>query len=227
MDERTINGAAIEAISALELDCEIKEVCKGAGKDEWCVQFSGQYGQLCDDFKNQFGKENSPRVIREKIKSHLLKQVSKLRSSTGRRRRRPAIADASQSRESAGDILTSPLKLVKEVFNRATGIAGEVVNQASTVVETARETIADAASNIVPLTIEVRSTTPARKKSAPRSSKSRAARAKKKTTAKAKKHAKRIARGAGKKGEKARKTATSRIPQKRRKTAKKTSRARR
>src|SRR5215212_2537961 len=110
MDERAINGAAIEAIKDLELDCEIKEVRQLAGKDEWCIQFSGKYGQFCDDFKNQFGKENSASVIREKIKSHLLKQVSKIRSGTGRRRR-PVAADTGDAREPDGGILAAPLKM--------------------------------------------------------------------------------------------------------------------
>src|ERR1051325_9854751 len=131
MDERAVNGAAIEAIHDLEVDCEIKEVCKGSGKDEWCVQFSGKYGQFCDNFQNQFGQENSPEVMREKIKAFLIKQVAKIRGNTGRKRK-PA-RDAREEREPSGGMLTEPLKLVGEVFGRATEMATQVVSQASAV----------------------------------------------------------------------------------------------
>ena len=143
MDERVINGAAIEAINDLDIECEIKEVRKGAEKDEWCIQFSGKYGQLCDVFQNQFGKENSPQVIREKIKSHLINQVTRIRSNTGRRRK-PVAADALENRESAGGLLAEPLKLMGEVLGRATGLAGDVISRASEVAETARTTLAAA-----------------------------------------------------------------------------------
>jgi hypothetical protein len=142
MDERAINGAAIEAIHDLEMDCEIREVCKGSEADEWCVQFSGKYGSFCDKFRNQFGQENSPEVMREKIKSYLIKQVAKIRSSTGRKRK-PA-AGAGEGRDSASRMLTEPLKLAGEVLSRATGMATQVVSQASSVAETARATLSAA-----------------------------------------------------------------------------------
>ena len=203
MDERSINGAAIAAISDLELDCEIKDVCQNSGRDAWCIQFSGKYGQFCDDFKNQFGKENSPRVIREKIKSHLLKQVSKIRSSTGRRRK-PATSDDLEKRESASDLLAAPLRFVQDVFNRATGVAGEVVSRASDVAESARDAVADMAGNISPVTIEVRGTTRGVEKKASGSSRGKGVRAtkasSKKTIAKkrSKKRASKKAKKAGK-----------------------------
>lgn len=159
MDERAINGAAIEAVHDLEVDCEIKEVCKGSGKDEWCVQFSGKYGQFCDNFQNQFGQENSPEVMREKIKSFLIKQVAKIRSSTGRKRK-PAADAGDDSRDSASRLLTEPLKLVGEVLSRATGMATQVVSQASAVAETARATLsgADLGSAADPVTAGVQAT---------------------------------------------------------------------
>jgi hypothetical protein len=157
MDERAINGAAIEAIRDLELDCEIKEVCKGSGEGEWCVQFSGKYGRFCDNFQNQFKQDNSPEVMREKIKSFLIKQVAKIRSNTGRKRK-PA-RDAAEDRESVGGLLTEPFKLVGEVLGRATGMATEVVSQASSVAETARATLS--AADLVstePATVGVQAT---------------------------------------------------------------------
>lgn len=150
MDERSINGAAIEAISDLELDCEIKEVCQPSGKDEWCIQFSGKYGQFCDEFKNQFGEENSPPVIREKIKSHLLKQVTKIRSSTGRRRA-PKNERTDEARQRGSDLLTAPVKLIGEMLGRASDVAGDVINQASSVAETARAAVSAMTPDISPV----------------------------------------------------------------------------
>jgi hypothetical protein len=204
MDERAINGAAIEAINALELDCEIKDVCQSAG-DEWCIQFSGKYGTFCDGFKNQFGKESGSQVIREKIKSYLIKQVHKIRGKTGRRRK-PVIVDTQEMREQDSGILAAPLKIVGELFDRAASIAGGVVSQASIIAETARETVADATANITPVTIEVRSTTRAVKKRDSRSTARKAAKARKAAPTKvkkAKKAAKRVSRKAGKQARKA------------------------
>ncbi|HEY0379313.1 MAG TPA: hypothetical protein VGC87_20525 [Pyrinomonadaceae bacterium] len=142
MDERAVNAAAIEAIHDLAVDCEIKQVCKGSDEGEWCVQFSGKYGQFCDNFQNQFGQENSPEVMREKIKAFLIKQVAKIRGNTGRKRK-PA-AGAREDREPSGGLLTEPLKLVGEVLSRATGMATQVVSQASAVAETTRATLSAA-----------------------------------------------------------------------------------
>ncbi len=149
MDERAINGAAIEAIGDLGVDCEINQVCKGSDAGEWCVQFSGKYGQFCDNFQNQFGQENSPEVMREKIKAFLIKQVARIRSSTGRKRR-PAAAAARESRESVGGILTEPLKVVGEVLGRTMGLASQVIGRASDVAETARATLSAADLDTTP-----------------------------------------------------------------------------
>ena len=228
MDKRAINGAAIEAIKDLELDCEIKEVRQTGSGNEWCIQFSDKYGQFCDEFENQFGEESSHQVIREKIKNHLIKQVTKIRSSTGRKRK-PAVGATNESRETESGILAAPLKMIGEVFGRASGIAGEVIKQASTLAETARDTVSEAAANITPVTIEVRSTTTRtrqkRATSSARKKTGKARKATKATSAKAKKPSKRIARQAGKQAKKtgkvARKT-TSRA--KKTKTTKKVSR---
>lgn len=209
MDERAINGAAIAAINDLQLDCEIKDVCRSAGGDEWCIQFSGKYGHFCDSFKNQFGKESSSEVIREKIKGYLIKQVNKIRTTTGRRRK-PAVADTREKREPENSILAAPLKLVEELFDRVASIAGGVVSQASTVAETARETVADAAANISPVTIEVRSTTRAVKKSVSGTTARKAVKASKAAPSKAKKATKRVARKARKQAKKAGKAAKKR-----------------
>lgn len=212
MDEGTINGAAIEAIRDLELDCEIKEVRQPAGDDVWCIQFSGKYGQFCAEFKNQFGEESSHQVIREKIKGHLIKQINKIRSGTGRKRK-PAVVETSESRETESGILATPLKMIGEVFDRVAGVTGTVVNQATTVAETARATVADAASNLSPVMIEVRSKTRAirkrafGKKRASGSAKKKTVKADKAKPAKTKKAIKRAAPSARKQAKKARKVA--------------------
>jgi hypothetical protein len=225
MDEQAINGAAIAAINDLQLDCEIKDVCQSSGGDEWCVQFSGKYGRFCDGFKNQFGKESSAEVIREKIKGYLIKQVNKIRTTTGRRRK-SAVVDSGEKHETESSIFTAPLKIVEELFDRAVSIAGGVVSQASNVAETARETVADVASNISPITIEVRSTTRAVQKRASGSAPGKTVKATSSKSVKAKKAAKRVTRRAGKQAKKvgkklASKTAAGRA--KKTKTTKKTS----
>ena len=202
MDERAINGAAIEAIRDLELDCEIKGVLSSGGGDEWCIQFSGKYGQFCDEFKNQFGEESSHQVIREKIKGHLIKQVSKIRSSTGRKRK-PAVAGPDESRETESGFLAAPLKMVGEVFDRLAGITGIVVNQAATAADAARDAVTDAASSLSPLTIEVRSKTRTAEKRASGSGRKRSVKAAKTRPAKSKKASKRAAPGARKQAKKA------------------------
>ncbi|HUQ32473.1 MAG TPA: hypothetical protein VM095_10150 [Pyrinomonadaceae bacterium] len=225
MDERAINGAAIEAIHDLELDCEIKDVCRRSGGEEWCIQFSGKYGQFCDKFKNQFDEESSPQVMREKIKSYLIKQVSKIRSSTGRKRK-PAVKDNSESRSSEGGILSAPLKMIGEVFDRVTGIAGGVMEQAATVAGTARDAVADVAAdvaaNIPPVTIEVKSVTRASKKRAsPSTAKKKTAKQARPKAAKAKKATKRVVGSASKQ---AKKSAKKIVKKTAKKSAGKTSR---
>jgi hypothetical protein len=225
MDERAINGAAIEAINDLQLDCEIKDVCKSSGGDEWCIQFSGKYGHFCDGFKNQFGKESSSEVIREKIKGYLIKQVNKIRTTTGRRRK-AAVADTGEKREPESGILAAPLKIIEDLFDRATSIAGGVVSQASSVAETARDTVADVAANISPVTIEVRSTTRAvKKRVSAKPTVRKAVKTTKAAPAKAKKVTKRDSRKAGKQSKKAGKVARKTVSRaKKAKATKKTSR---
>jgi hypothetical protein len=198
MDEQAINGAAIEAIRDLELDCEIKDVCERDGRNGWCIQFSGKYGQFCDEFKGQFGDENSHQVMREKIKRHLIKQVNKIRSSTGRKRRAAVGETSRDSQPEEGGILSAPLKMLGEVFDRVAGVTGVVVDQASTAADAARDAVADMAANITPVTIEVRSSSPRDvEKSKPAPAGKKTVKASKATTrAKAKKATKRIASGA-------------------------------
>jgi hypothetical protein len=203
MDEQAITRAAEEAVNDLQLDCRINKVSRSPRGDQWCVQFSGKYGQFCDDLKNQFGKENSARVVREKIKSHLLKQVTRIRSSTGKTRRpRPSPSDEAQTQSA---MLSAPLKMFEDVFNRATEIAGEVVGQVAGVAGIARETVANVAESISPATIEIRSNSTATAKGSSSSHARRHTKAAKATSRKSGKKAKKPGKVAAKvsKGKKA------------------------
>jgi hypothetical protein len=205
MDEQAITRAAEEAVNDLQLDCQINKVCRSPRGDQWCVQFSGKYGQFCDDLKNQFGKENSARVVREKIKSHLLKQVTKIRSSTGKTRRtRANPADEGQAQSSA---MSAPLQMIEDAFNRVSEIAGEVVGQAAGVAGAARETVANMAESISPVTIEIRSDSTAITKESRRSPTRKPGRAAKATSKKSIKKRGSVSRVSSKKAKKAGKVA--------------------
>src|SRR5436305_6085994 len=163
MDEKSLTLAAEEAINDLQLDCQVNEVCRSPKRDEWCIQFTGKYGQFCDEFKNQFGKENSSEVAREKIKSYLLKQITKIRSSTGRKR--AGGRQMAKKRESGNTTSGTPLKAVESVIEQATKVVSPVIDQASaaakTVIDTAAgaaSTVTSAARNASPVTVEVRRT---------------------------------------------------------------------
>jgi hypothetical protein len=205
MDEQAITRAAEKAVNDLQLDCKINNVSRSPSEDQWCIQFSGKYGQFCDDLKNQFGKENSIRVVEEKIKSHLLKQVTKIRSSTGKSRRpRPKPSDEAQAQTS---IMSAPLQMIEDAFNRASEIAGEVVQQIGSVAGAARETVANAAASISPVTIDIRSDSNLTAKESRTSSARKPAAAAKTTLRRTTKKRRSVPRKAGKKAKKAGKAA--------------------
>lgn len=201
MDEQAITRAAEEAVSDLQLDCQVKDVCRSSGGDEWCIQFSGKHGHFCDEFKDQFGKENSSRLIREKIKSHLLKQVTKIRSSTGKARRPKA--NATDERSTQSTVTSAPLEMIGEVFNRASQIAGAVVQQAAGVVDAARETVSNIAENIGPVTVEIRSVSRAEKMKPSRTAARKRVKRAKATSGKKTKTARSVSRQSGKQTKKA------------------------
>lgn len=205
MDEQAITRAAEEAVNDLQLDCKINQVSRSPRGDQWCVQFSGKYGQFCDDLKNQFGKENSARVIREKIKSHLLKQVTKIRSNTGKTRR-PRV-NPSDEGQAQSTLMSAPLKMIEDAFNRATEIAGEVVEQVGTFSGVARETVANVAESISPVTIEIRGDSTVTAKESRSSSARKRTKAAQATSHKTTKKRRSVSRKAGKKAKKVSKTA--------------------
>jgi len=171
VDEKVIKRAASEALSDLELDCEIKDVCRSPDGDQWCVQFSGSYSQFCDEFQDQFEHDNSASVVREKIKRHLIKQVDKIRRSKGKARRPKTAQSADQ--QANNNIIASPLDVIGDAVSRASEIAGDVIEQAATVADAARETLSSVAENISPVTIEIKSSSSTKPKK-PRAPQTRA-----------------------------------------------------
>ena len=225
MDEKSIKRAAGKALNDLELECEVREVCRSPGGDQWCIQFSGSYSQFCDKFQDQFERDNSLLVVREKIKRHLLKQVDKLRRSTGKSRRpKPHPAEPPRTES---NLLAAPLQMIGEVLDRASQITGSVVEQAAGVADAARQTIAHMSDEIVPVKIEVRSSSGAEVEKPRKPSTRKAAKAKKaqtkrgiktprKAESRASKQAKKMSKAAAKSGSKARKTGAKRITKARR-----------
>lgn len=136
MNEETIRGEAGAALDDLELDSIVSNVAKN-GKN-WCIQFSDDYGQFCDSFQNQFERDNSPRVIREKIKKYLLGQVTQLRNKGKRRTSRkgfdePEVREAGEMLQEA---LTETTRAVGEALNQTLGVTGATIESALDVAET-------------------------------------------------------------------------------------------
>lgn len=134
MDEEVIKRAAEAAVNDLQLDCRIEKVFRHPRSNEkWCIQFTGDYGQFCDEFRNKSGQENSPELIREKVKIYFLK------------RRKPARVRRGSSRqtdrsEQGREISLAPLEIVGEAIDQTTRLVGEVINQVSGLARSALDT---------------------------------------------------------------------------------------
>jgi hypothetical protein len=131
-DEQAIKSAAQAAINDLQLDCRVEKIFAHPHRsDKWCIQFTDDYGQFCDEFRNESGEENSPRLIREKVKSYFLKMRKPVRVRRGRKPR----ADKQES------ILPDlSMGIVGEAIGQTTRLVGEVVNQVSDLARSALET---------------------------------------------------------------------------------------
>jgi hypothetical protein len=139
LDEQSINEAATAALRDLQVDAEAKSV--SADKDRWCIQFTAEYAQFCDGFRDRFGKENSFELIREKIKRHILKQQQhKIRSNVRVRRGKPQ----PQRQPSSDNLLETAVKTIEAVATQTAGVAGEIINQASSLPETVLSTLDNA-----------------------------------------------------------------------------------
>jgi hypothetical protein len=145
MDKEDIKRAAEQAVNDLRLDCEITDITRPLGKDAWCIQFTGSYGQFCDDFKDKAGNENSARVVREKIKRFFLKQRKPVRIVRGKPQggRRAA-------RQGAGDLLSTLLAAGEQVLKEASRITGEVMERAGNLNQAVLKTEADWIEGVSP-----------------------------------------------------------------------------
>jgi hypothetical protein len=133
-DEQAITSAAAEAVNDLQLDCRVEKVFRHPrNNNRWCIQFSGDYGQFCDEFRNEAGEGNSPRLMREKVKSYFLKKRRPVRVRKGSR------SQAERERQESG-LLSAPLEVVGQAIGQTTRLVGEVVNQVSDLARSALDT---------------------------------------------------------------------------------------
>ena len=136
MDAETIRQEASDAILDLELDSNVTQVAQ-VGKN-WCVQFEGDYSQYCDSFQNQFDHDNSPRVIREKIKKHLLSQITLLRNKGGRHTTRKDFDDSERPNvpELVQEAVTETARAIGDAIDRTLGFTGAITQTASEAAQT-------------------------------------------------------------------------------------------
>ena len=135
MDAETIKREASWALQDLELEATVSNVTHSGGN--WCVHFDGDYGQFCDSFKNQFEHDNSPRVIREKIKKHLLAQITQLRNKGGRKTTRKAFEDERPNvTELLQEAVSETTRAIGNAIDRTLGVTGTTIKTAGDLAET-------------------------------------------------------------------------------------------
>ena len=123
LDEQVITRAAEAAVNDLQLDCRIEKVFQHPrNKEKWCIQFTGEYGQFCNEFRNKDGEENSPKLIREKIKSYFLRMRKPVRI-----RRGSSHMAGAERQESI--LPAAPLEIVGQAIDQTTRLVGDVINQ--------------------------------------------------------------------------------------------------
>jgi hypothetical protein len=170
MDEQVIRRAAEAAVNDLQLNCRIEKVSQHPrSNDKWCVQFTGDYGQFCDEFRNKSGQENSPEVIREKVKSYFLKMRKPVRVRRGS-------SHKTESVKSGSILSAAPLEIVGQAIDQTHRLVGEVVSQVSGLARSALDTEA-----VVSIELPVAASTPP---PAPKKSKQSQQPAKKRTAGK-------------------------------------------
>lgn len=134
LDEQVITRAAEEAINSLQLNCRVEKVFQHPRhKEKWCIQFTGEYGQFCNEFRNHEGQQNSPELIREKVKSFFLKMRKPVRI-----RRGSSHQVSGSSQESI--LSAAPLEIVGQAIDQTTRLVGDVINQVSGLARSALET---------------------------------------------------------------------------------------
>ncbi len=168
MDQEIIKREAGAAIKALELDSEVSHITQ-SGRN-WCIQFSGDYGQFCDTFQNQFEHDNSARVIREKVKKHLLSQITQLRNKGGRKVSKKSFDDQAQPNltQLFQDAMTETVRAVGDTINRTLGATGAAIESAGEVASTITDGAAEALRPVAASTpVLIPRTRPASPSSAP------------------------------------------------------------
>lgn len=141
LNEQSIGEAAAAALRGLELDAGVESV--RAESDRWCVQFTTEYSQFCDTFRDQFGRENSFELVREKIKRHILKQQqNKIRSNVKIRRGKPQ----QQPRAATDTLLDTALKTIEGIAGQTAITAREIIDRAARLPEQALTMLASAAA---------------------------------------------------------------------------------
>jgi hypothetical protein len=136
MDAETIKREAREALLDLKLDSNVSNITQSG--HNWCVQFEGDYGQFCDSFQNQFEHDNSPRVVREKIKKHLLGQITQMRNKGGRRTTKKGFdeQDSRNVTELFQEAVSETTRAIGEAIDRTLGVTGATIKAAGDVAET-------------------------------------------------------------------------------------------
>lgn len=136
MDAETIKREASAALDDLEIDSTVGDVTHSG--ENWCVQFSSDYGRFCDSFQNQFKRDNSPRVVREKIKKHLLAQVTQLRNKGGRRTTKKGFGEEAQPDVGGlvADAIGQTSRAIGQAIDRTLGFTAESIDAAGGFAET-------------------------------------------------------------------------------------------
>lgn len=144
MEKEDITRAAEDAVRDLQLDCAVTDITRPMGRNTWCIQFTGSYGQFCDEFHDKAGKENSARVMREKIKRFFLKQRKPTRIVRGRT---PSNRSSAVGEE---NLLGTLLRVGEQAVKQASRITSEVVERATTLNEAVLKSQADMLEGISP-----------------------------------------------------------------------------
>lgn len=171
LDEQVIRSAAETAVHDLKINCRVEKVSKHPrSSDKWCVQFTADYGQFCDEFRSKSGEENSPQLIREKVKSYFLKMRKPVRVRRG--------SHKTERGKQGSSSPSAPMEIVGQAIDQTTRLVGEVINQGFDLARSALDTEASV-SIALPVTAPLPTPPPARKKSsqAKRTSKKKSAKA--------------------------------------------------
>jgi hypothetical protein len=157
MDERSVVEAAEAAISDLQASCRVSSVSRSSRGAGWCIQFTEGYGQFCDSFSDEFGKDESFLLRREKVKRYLFKCQEKLRRKLGSRRKSPRLTgeDHMAKRKQDRSALDTASKVASEIYDTASRAVGNAIEQVSSVASSARDAAASATSVVSPTAARV------------------------------------------------------------------------